>query len=217
MRGGVGSGPVRLLFLRHGDAELPPGVYPDHGTMGLSAVGRRQAEEVARALVRVGLDRIVSSPLRRAVETAEAVSRATGIDIEVDLRLAERVFPPLFGLPYAEIARRFGADVSDALQDGDSDRLSLPGVEELAECGNQVAACVADLVADRRSPVLVVFHGGPHEWLLARLLEIGAAAEHRRWFTLGKCRLSVVEFAPDGAVHRVVGLNLAPREIPGLE
>src|SRR4029077_8606657 len=55
----------------------------------LSARGRRQAERLAERLALLPLTGLVSSHLRPAVETAAAVSRATGVDAEVEPELEE--------------------------------------------------------------------------------------------------------------------------------
>ncbi len=70
---------MRVYFLRHGDAEHagPGGDSPRR----LSKKGRRDLRMVARGLVRLdlGLDRIYTSPLVRAKETAEIVAEPLGL------------------------------------------------------------------------------------------------------------------------------------------
>jgi phosphohistidine phosphatase len=77
-----------LLIVRH--AEAVPG-EPDE-LRPLSATGREQARELGRALRRQGLepDAIVSSPLLRARETADALGLGNA---SVDERLAPGASP----------------------------------------------------------------------------------------------------------------------------
>jgi probable phosphoglycerate mutase len=49
----------------------------------LTPVGVQQAERLAARLARLQVDRLVASPMRRAVETADHVSRATGRPVEL--------------------------------------------------------------------------------------------------------------------------------------
>jgi phosphohistidine phosphatase len=77
---------VRLYLVRHAEAESGE---PDE-LRTLSAHGREQAREVGERLAADGVrpDAVLSSPLMRARETAEAIAKATGATAEPDERLA---------------------------------------------------------------------------------------------------------------------------------
>lgn len=74
----------------------------------LNAVGRGQAVRLAEDVKGHGLALIVSSDLRRAIQTAEYVSAATGARLVVDPRLRECSFGSLDGVGYAEFAIKCG-------------------------------------------------------------------------------------------------------------
>jgi phosphohistidine phosphatase len=72
---------MRVVLMRHGEAgEADPGRWPDDRLRPLTDAGRREHERVAEALRRMGLafDRILTSPLVRARETAEITARVYG-------------------------------------------------------------------------------------------------------------------------------------------
>jgi len=77
--------PTELLLLRHGIAEERGGGGPD-SERALTGRGRRRTERVARRLVDLGLavDRLLSSPLVRARQTAE-IAVAVGLAPELEL------------------------------------------------------------------------------------------------------------------------------------
>lgn len=76
-----------LLLIRHG---LPHEGHAKHpGDPPLHADGRRHAQRLARRLAREGIDRIVSSPQRRALDTAAPLARRLGLAVEVIEGLAE--------------------------------------------------------------------------------------------------------------------------------
>jgi broad specificity phosphatase PhoE len=80
---------VELILVRHAEAEH---VVSEDGTPadpGLTNRGLAQAEAVARWLARESIDRVVSSPSRRARETAGPTVARTGLELEIDGRLAE--------------------------------------------------------------------------------------------------------------------------------
>jgi 2,3-bisphosphoglycerate-dependent phosphoglycerate mutase len=74
-----------LYIIRHCQAE---GQEP---TAELTAIGRQQAEILANFLQSAHIERILSSPFTRAVQSIEPLAQRLGIEIEVDARLIERV------------------------------------------------------------------------------------------------------------------------------
>ena len=78
---------MQILLIRHGRPETGTG-DPDPA---LSEIGRVQARSLAGFLSRCGIVSILSSPLRRAMETAAPTSERLGLD--VDARFAEQAKP----------------------------------------------------------------------------------------------------------------------------
>ncbi len=75
---------MRVFLVRH--ASAAPGTPDDERR--LTAEGRAEALALAERLAAEGLDAVVSSPLRRARETAAAVADAAGLEVSVDEGLA---------------------------------------------------------------------------------------------------------------------------------
>ena len=75
---------MRLFVVRH--AEAAPG-EPDE-LRPLTDAGRAAARALGEVLAAENLDAVVSSPLLRARETADAIARAAGLDATADERLA---------------------------------------------------------------------------------------------------------------------------------
>jgi broad specificity phosphatase PhoE len=131
----MASTKTTVHFLRHGEVHNPTGVlYGRLPGFKLSALGEQMAEAVAKSLAERDITHIYSSPLERAVQTAQPSATALGLPIETDLRLVEsenwfegrtvgfgpRVWPklinpirPSWGEPYQHIAER----MRDALHD----------------------------------------------------------------------------------------------------
>ena len=72
---------MRLILVRHGKPDELDTLQP--GDPKLASVGWAQAEAVARVLATEDISHIVSSPLRRALDTAQPLSTLTGIPIQV--------------------------------------------------------------------------------------------------------------------------------------
>ncbi|WP_320673303.1 histidine phosphatase family protein [Patulibacter defluvii] len=94
-----------ILLARHGrTAYNDEGRFQGHRPVPLDEHGRAQAAALAQAIVDRGdVDRLVSSPLTRALETAAIVAAATGLAPEVEPRLAETDCGDWTGRRYDEV------------------------------------------------------------------------------------------------------------------
>jgi len=123
----------------------------------LDEVGQWQVRTAAEALrARFTPARIVSSDLRRAVQTAEALAALTGLPVEQDARLRERSFGDWEGLTAEEIRERFPEE-ADAWHGRNV--VTRPGAEAPAQVGARVAAAVKELSAGVEGTVVLVTHG----------------------------------------------------------
>ena len=96
---------MQLLLVRHA---LPLRSEPGPARQGradpdLSDEGWAQVERLPDALARFPITRVISSPQRRAVQTAEPVAAARGLDIEIDDRFAEYDRELPFYIPIEQI------------------------------------------------------------------------------------------------------------------
>ena len=103
----LSGGKTLLSTVRHGLTEL----NRDRRVGGLMDVplieeGRKQAQEASRAFKGTPFDVVVSSPLVRALETAEIVAGVQREDIVVEEGCIERSFGEMEGLPATEIRER---------------------------------------------------------------------------------------------------------------
>ncbi|MFO7249864.1 MAG: bifunctional RNase H/acid phosphatase [Actinomycetes bacterium] len=189
--------PTTLLLLRHG--ETPLSVEKRFSGIGdpmLTPRGLAQAEAAAARLSRepYRIDVIVSSPLKRALQTAEAVAAATGVQVVVDEGLRETDFGAWEGHTFAEIQRRWPDLLTAWLADP---AVAPPGGESFEQAARRVEAAVGRIVA--RYPgraILVVSHVTPIKTILRLALLAPPAALHRMHLDIA-C-LSVVDYYADG-------------------
>ena len=82
---------MRLYFVRHGESEANTlGVISNRGLKyGLTDAGRQQAAALAARLETIRFARIYSSPLLRAIQTAEIVSHELSVPYEITDALRE--------------------------------------------------------------------------------------------------------------------------------
>jgi broad specificity phosphatase PhoE len=155
---------VQLLLIRHA---LPLRSEPGQGSdPDLSEEGIEQAKRLPDALARFPITRLVSSPQRRSVQTAQPVADARGLTVDIDERLAEYDRDMAHYIPVEQIAAEFPEELA-RLASG-----HLPSsVDETAFLA-RINAGIADLVAasDHEDTVAVFTHGGVINGLLHTIL-----------------------------------------------
>ena len=84
---------MQILLTRHGQTEWNV-LKKVQGKVDieLNATGIKQAEETALKLKNTAIDIIISSPLKRARQTAEIINKETNLPIIIDERISERDF-----------------------------------------------------------------------------------------------------------------------------
>ena len=79
------TGVTMVYLVQHGDKERLP------GDPGLTALGRQQATRTGRWMSNCGVRALWTSPMRRARETADCIAAVTGLAVQPDARLRERL------------------------------------------------------------------------------------------------------------------------------
>ncbi|ORB28449.1 glucosyl-3-phosphoglycerate phosphatase [Mycolicibacterium parafortuitum] len=168
----------RLVMLRHGQTEYNAGSrMQGQLDTDLSELGREQAAAAAESLAKRQPLLIVSSDLRRALDTAVVLGDRCGQPVSIDARLRETHLGDWQGLTHLEVdaqapgARLAWRDDARWAPHGGESRIdvaarSVPLVRELV--AQQSDWGVAD--ADR--PVVLVAHGGLIAALTAALLDL---------------------------------------------
>ncbi|MBC7291041.1 MAG: histidine phosphatase family protein [Actinotalea sp.] len=125
----------------------------------LDEVGRWQVGQAAQGLSERHVpDRIVTSDLERAADTAEALAELCGLPVERDVRLRERHFGTWEGFTGDEIAERWPQQYATWRSGHDPQR---EGAETRREVAERMATAVADHAARTATggTLVVVSHG----------------------------------------------------------
>jgi broad specificity phosphatase PhoE len=145
--------PLTLLLVRHGQSEwnATGRMQGQTGHVPLTDLGHAQAARAAEELAALRPGALVSSDLRRAVQTAEHCARATGLPLSTTPALREQGYGVLEGRPSRELW-----DVVDWTDP----HWAAPGGESLAELHGRVGAYLRHLCAEPPASVLaLVTHG----------------------------------------------------------
>jgi broad specificity phosphatase PhoE len=200
-----------LLWVRHAEPER---IAPGTGVPAdprLTPRGREQAERLAAWLALEPIDVVLSSPQRRAIETAEPVARAHGLDVRIVEGLVEYDVQSDSYIPMEEL-RATGDPQLAAMYEG---RWEDFGAESTETFRSRVAATLDEVVAahpGRR--VVAVCHGGVINVALAVVLGL----DRHLWFDPHYTSLSRMVASRTG-VRSLASLNerahlVARRESP---
>ena len=180
-----------LILVRHGETAVnTEGRLQGQVETALTENGREQARRLAVAVAELEPVAIVSSPLRRARETAGAIGEATGLEVEVDDRLTELHYGDWEG-------QRFGDLPGGAFDTWRADpSFAPPGGESLVDLRARVVPCVEELL-DRSRPVVAVSHVSPIKAAVTWALGVGEDVTWRMHLNVASiCR---VDRRPRGA------------------
>jgi broad specificity phosphatase PhoE len=184
---------LRLYLVRHGEtADNLQMRYIGTRDEPLTEIGMRQARQAADALGPLPVRIIVSSPMRRAADTAAPIRKACGVELRLDARLREGSFGSWEGLTRAEVLG-LGPKDAELLARWESDpACAPPGGESLERVQERVIDLAEDLKSEfAGSSVVLVSHVGPIKALLACALGLPLLASRRLF--LDPCTISVVE------------------------
>jgi broad specificity phosphatase PhoE len=171
--------PTTTLLLRHGETALSAERrFAGRGDIPLTDLGHDQAAATAARLARRGgIDLILTSPLRRAQQTARAVADAVGVPLSVDEGLVETDFGSWEGMTFGAVMARWPDEMTAWMTDPD---VSPPEGESFAAVAVRVNAALDRLLAAYQGQtVVVVSHVTPIKSIVCRALLAPAAALFR--------------------------------------
>jgi len=185
---------TRLVLVRHGSTEHSGAMrFSGRNQLPLNDVGRDEAERLAKRSFG-HVDAVVSSPLPRAVQTAEAIAGPLGRPVSIADGFIETDFGVWEGLTFAEALEADGPLLRQ--WQGRAD-LAPPGGETFAQVGERVERARDDLIAAHPdATVLVVTHVTPIKWLVCAALDAPPVALFRLHLDTGS--VSVVDYYADG-------------------
>jgi probable phosphoglycerate mutase len=173
--------PTTMLLLRHGEtAHTTEKRFSGAGGQdpALTPEGERQARAAAERLARVGgVDAVVSSPMRRARQTADLAAAALGLDVSEHDGVRECAFGEWEGLTFAEVRERWPDDLARWLADP---TVAPPGGESFDAVRRRVQVARDKLLARHAGrTVLVVTHVTPTKMLVRDVLDAPLSAIYR--------------------------------------
>jgi broad specificity phosphatase PhoE len=171
-----------------------------HRDIPLDDAGLAQADALASALAGTPLGEVVTSPLIRAVQTAEVLARGRGFEVARDPRLGDLRIGAWEGKPQAEVVA--STDYRRMLAAPDE---RAPGGESLREVSRRARAAIDQILADNPAgeAVAVITHAAVVRALVLDLLD--APLESFEELDVAPGSITAISFAGATPRLRVVG------------
>ena len=162
-----------IIFLRHGQAEnntkkILAGRSPG---VNLTETGIKQVEQAGLMLKSLNISKIYSSPIDRALQTAEIVGKHCDLEITNDDRLIELDMGKFTKMPYEQIFAKHG-NVFLKFYEG-SNEVSENGVETFANVQKRVFDMVDFVINKHKNQnVVLVTHMDPIKAMIGKVLSL---------------------------------------------
>jgi phosphoserine phosphatase len=181
---------MKLILVRHGETlsnreNRVQGITD----LDLSDYGRMQAERLAESLKSEPIERIVSSPLKRACETARAISRFHGAMIEADHNLQEMNHGDFENLTINELRERHKSILGQ--WDVDPASVIMPNGESLHGLQKRAWGAIEGIIKTARNSI-VVTHNMTIKTILCKIQ--GLDMLHIRKMQVDLASKTLVEF-----------------------
>ena len=195
---------TRFYLIRHGQTDWNKEKrYQGCSDIALSDAGKEQAEALGQRFRRLPLDALYVSPLRRAIQTAEPISRITGIPMEIDEHFKEINLGEWEGHTIAELEEMYGdtyrafyADPFDA---------QIPGEGSFHKAGDRALEGLRQLMEKHEGQrVAIVSHGGLLRIMLVLALEVDKSFYRKTW--MSNTSITTLDVMENGKL-RLTGLN----------
>ena len=194
-----------LLLIRHAENDVMyrrlAGRIPQ---VHLNAKGREQAARLAQALEKAPIQAVYSSPLERAVETAQPLAESRGLEVQIRPGLLEIDYGSWQGKTYAQLKRTKLWQTTHQTPS----QVRFPNGEAFTEIQGRVIAEIESLTngtpdaPDEEKVIAVVSHGDIVRLALAHFLTISLDNYLRLY--ISPASLSIIRIPQQGNPQVVV-------------
>jgi len=160
---------TEIILVRHGETEWNVGeIFRGRIDIELNKTGIKQADLLAKYLSYLRIDAIYSSPLRRALTTAEILTSYHKLDVVVNPGLIDFDYGEWQGLPHQEAKDKYKELYAQWINH--PGRVRMPAGESLDEVRKRVMSVVDRVITKYEGSVVLVSHRVVNKVLICALL-----------------------------------------------
>jgi broad specificity phosphatase PhoE len=162
---------TKIILIRHGETEWNTGdVFRGRIDIGLSETGLKQASALGEYLKNVKVDAIYSSPLKRALATAEEINRYHNLEIETTDGLIDYNFGEWQGMSRQDIKTKYTELYNE--WNTHPERVKTPGGETLNDVRDRALGFINDILDRYKGTIILVSHRVVLKVIVCALLEL---------------------------------------------
>ncbi len=182
---------TRILFVRHGHTYWNEQKrYQGFADIELNSQGISESQKLSKRLAIEPIEAIYSSPLKRAMQTADIVNKNFSKDIIQNENLKEINFGDWEGLRFDEIVNQYPELSQQWIRN--PDKMRPPKGENFLDLQKRAIIAFEEIYnANKGKNVLIVSHGGLISVLICHILQIELAGLWR--FIAANTGISVIE------------------------
>jgi len=181
---------LRLYFMRHGETVWnTERRYQGMTDIELSAEGIRQAECVTERFKNIHIDKIYSSPLKRAMATARPIAENKGLEIIEEDAFREIYFGEWEGMTVPDLTEKYGDSYINFIKEPHN--YGFPGEQSIDKVIERIKPSIDRIIDNEDGNVLIISHGG-----IIRLMIMYIMGLDNSWFTkmwINNTGISIIE------------------------
>jgi len=160
---------TEIILARHGETEWNLAeVFRGRMDIELNEAGMKQAELLAEYLSHLKIDAVYSSPLKRALKTAEMIASYHKLDVEVAPGLIDFDYGEWQGMPHQEVKDKYKELYAEWIKN--PHQAKMPAGESLTEVRKRAIGVVDSVIARYEGAVVLVSHRVVNKVLICALL-----------------------------------------------
>ncbi len=160
---------TEVILVRHGETEWNVAeIFRGRIDIELNETGIKQAELLAEYLGDLKIDAIYSSPLKRALKTAEIIAGYHKLKVEITPGLIDFDYGKWQGLPHQEVEDKYRELYTEWIDS--PDKVKMPAGESLNDVRKRATGVVDKVIAKYEGIVVLVSHRVVNKVLICALL-----------------------------------------------
>ncbi len=160
---------TEIILARHGETEWNVAeIFRGRIDIDLNETGIKQAALLAEYLGDLKINAIYSSPLKRALKTAEIIAGYHQLDVEITPGLIDFNYGKWQGVPHQEVKDKYKELYTEWISR--PERVKIPAGESLDEVRERARGVVDDVIAKDKGTIALVSHRVVNKVLICALL-----------------------------------------------
>jgi len=160
---------TEIILVRHGKTEWNVAeTFRGRIDIELNETGIKQAELLAEYLSDVKIETIYSSPLKRALKTAELIANYHQLEVKIAPGLIDFDYGKWQGLPHQEVKDKYKELYTEWISS--PDQVTIPDGESLNDVRQRAIGVVDEVIAKYKGTVVLVSHRVVNKVLICALL-----------------------------------------------